>query len=351
MALKLVEQRTPTWASFTTLFPEGVTARAAVEGANMEELIIKAPLYADLGEGPEPIEGKYGMIIPRTNKWMGVASESYDFLQNMELADLLDRTLTRQFPVVAAGNTPDGAGVVFVLDMGMRPVAGEQVRTYFVIAEARAVGVALKWALTPVRFECLNTLMTAFRRATMLMSARHDKNFRSNVEGGAAYVLQAQNEAERQMQVFDQMARARITQAQFLEFVRHLYPYPDRSGLDALEQSFLGVQDEYTNAKLLAARRAVTYATSQADQFREITTERFVDFPTQNADLRWTAWAAYNAAVEVQDFALAPASIAKAVLSDALLGRRADVKTKALVAATNLAFGRLVQAALPSGAR
>ena len=342
MTTRLVEHRTPAWAGMTTQFDHGVTAAEALREASIDDPVTKAPLYAldeASGEFVE-IPGKFAMMNLERGSYFGTCGPNYSFLQNEELAAILDAELTRHYPVIAAGETPNGGGVMFLLDAGERNVAGERVQQYFLAADARTVGHAFRWAFTPLRFSCLNTLMTAFHQATALVAARHDRQFSASVTGGAQFVAEAHKLSQQTMDLFDRMATIQITSGELDELLAAAYPYKRSDRVERLEAQLGELKDTFGAQQLSKARTNLDYWIKRAEQSRAFARTIFEGFEADNPAVKGTLWAAYNAVVEAEDFGTSRESAMPSVQESALFGARADVKVRALERAQVIATVR-----------
>lgn len=336
-----VANRKPVWTGFTTQFEKGVSAAVALREADIDNPVIKVPLFGIDEDGTTYETSKYGLVSPTKGTMFGVVGPNYSFLDNSEIAAILDNSgLTAKYPVIAAGQTPEGSGVVFILDAGERNVAKDKVHQYFVMAESRTGGTAFRQAFTPLRFACMNTLMSAFNKAFEVMAIHHTRQFESAVNLSANFAKLAIRQQTQTMVTFDEMAKTPVTAATLQDYLAATYPLPNRvAARRDLVASMNILEDPFIAGKLADLNKSYDYWKKQAETKRSFAQGIFESWETDNHRLGGTLWAAYNAVVEAEDFGINRGGM-KGVPESAVFGARADAKIMALEAATSLLISR-----------
>jgi len=337
----ILDNRKPVWAGVTTQFEKGLTAEQAVDALGMDEPIKKVPLYGIDEDGTTYETKKYGLVSPNRGTMFGVVGPNYSFLNNLEVAQVLDSSgLTQQYPVVAAGQTPEGAGIVFVLQGKDTRVGKDKVKQYFLIAEGRTGGTAYRQAFTPVRVHCFNTLTSAWRQALQIMSIRHDRQFEQGLQMSTNFARVAMEQQKRTMATFEGMATFKLGTEGLAQYLAEAYPMPDRVAQRRdLVQSMDLMSDPLVAQRLDHLNQSYDYYKRQAENKRSFAEQLFNTWDADDPSLKGTLWAAYNAVVEAEDFGYNKGG-AKGIAESATFGTRAATKVLALEAATSLLLSR-----------
>ena len=339
--LTFVDRREPAWGHKAMhQFNTPVTAREALEAANLDFALERVPVLAQWQGSLTQIKGKEALVDPRSGKALGIVGPDYQYLQNGELADALDTRITSHYPVSAVGETLNSEGLVFVLDAGPLDILGEEHHQYFLIVETRDGKTTLRWAFTAVRFWCTNTLMAALSAAGLSMAARHDRNFVLSVSESLEWVAMAKSTQAQTQELFTAMGSRKLSAPELDLYLEAVYPSPDDARVKALEDAMSAVPSPYVEA--VYTRRSSTHEA----RVRKITDTRervrmlYDHFRTPNEALRGTLWAGYNAVAELEDHVVLGGARPDGVRQSALLGDRARSKVRALAAAGDLLNGR-----------
>jgi hypothetical protein len=331
LRLTPIESRAPIWSGSVERFDTPVTAVEAVEAAGMDTTIEKLPLLALATEHERYDSGKFLLVDRDHDRSFGVVGPDYTFMQNRELASMLDSVLQGKFPVDAVGTTPNGAGIFFLLSAGKTEIAKEAVEQYFLLAEMRQGGFALKQAFTVRRIFCQNALMTALASARTLLAARHDGKFVDRANGSARFMAAAHKIQQENMARFELMAKTQIAKDDFQYLLESTYPMPSRANITVHED--YKIEDPYLLDTIARSTTTYEYLRDRVTEQRRLVTSLFENYGTDNPATQGTVWAAYNVVVEAEDHSNSRGN-SEAAHQSALWGSRAAAKVRALTTAS-----------------
>ena len=211
---------------------------------------------------------------------LSTVGERYKVLQNEQLFEFGDQLLDGGGYWESAGSIKNGR-VVFgslvlprdiVLD---KQGANDITKTYLLVVTSHDGSSAVQAMTTPVRVVCQNTLNMALQGAKQSFKVRHT----ATVEGKVAQARQALGLSFAYLDKFEAEAKAlyetAITDQQFQDLVKALYPAPDTNG----------------------AKVAITKHQNKVDIINDL----YFSSPTV-ATIKGTAWGALNALTERVDY-------------------------------------------------
>jgi phage/plasmid-like protein (TIGR03299 family) len=211
---------------------------------------------------------------------LSVVGKRYKTVQNEELFAFADNVLDNDSAKwESAGSIKKGKVVFGSLDIPREIVLDPQgindkTKLYLIVWTSHDGSVAVQAAITPVRVVCQNTLNLAMRGAKQSFKIRHTQTAEGRIVQARqalgltfAYADEFQKEAQ---ELFQQS----VTDKQFSDLIRNLYPKPelDKNGsLKKWESKVVLLDDLYHNS------------------------------PT-NSTIKGTAWGAFNALTERLDY-------------------------------------------------
>lgn len=270
------------WHGLGTVIPEDVVESArALELAELNWSVEKVPLFVDAweGEGFEtaPIHAIRRMSDGRV---FGAVGDYYREVQNEEGFAFIDELLKDSGAKFHTAGALDGGKCVWMLARLPEEifVADEPVVPFLFFTNRHDGKGAVKVGCTPVRIVCANTLAMAINGAKRTWSARHLSQW-DNPEKLAESARQtlgfAEAYFERFVEVGNKLAAKKMTVKQFQQLLDNLIPIPlDESG---------ALRDDRTARNAAEMQDAIKAIYENAPNL---------------ANVRGTAWAAYNAVAE-----------------------------------------------------
>jgi phage/plasmid-like protein (TIGR03299 family) len=211
---------------------------------------------------------------------LSVVGKRYKTVQNEELFQFADNVLDNNSAKwESAGSIKKGKVVFGSLDIPREIVLDPQgindkTKLYLIVWTSHDGSVAVQAAITPVRVVCQNTLNIAMRTAKQSFKIRHTQTAEGRiVQARQALGLTFAYADEFQKQA-NELFQQSITDKQFSDLIRNLYPKPEEATKAALtkwENKVVVIDDLYHNS------------------------------PT-NSTIKGTAWGAFNALTERLDY-------------------------------------------------
>lgn len=211
---------------------------------------------------------------------LSVVGKRYKTVQNEELFQFADNVLDNNSAKwESAGSIKKGKVVFGSLDIPREIVLDPQgindkTKLYLIVWTSHDGSVAVQAAITPVRVVCQNTLNIAMRTAKQSFKIRHTQTAEGRiVQARQALGLTFAYADEFQKQA-NELFQQSITDKQFSDLIRNLYPKPEdatKAALTKWENKVVTIDDLYHNS------------------------------PT-NTTIKGTAWGAFNALTERLDY-------------------------------------------------
>ena len=225
-------------------------------------------------------------FVVRTNPFdngtdiLSVVGKRYKVIQNEELFQFADNLTDSDLAKwESAGSIKNGKVVFGSLDIPREFVldpqgANDKTKLYLIVWTSHDGSVSIQAAITPVRVVCQNTLNLAMRNAKQSFKIRHTQT----AEGRIAAAREALGLSFTYFDEFQKNAqelfKKEITDKQFYDLVRSLYPKPEdekKASVKKWENKVILIDDLYFKS------------------------------PT-NANIKGTAWGAFNALTERLDY-------------------------------------------------
>lgn len=337
----------PGWHALGKVSDEIMTPLEALEWTGQDFEIEKHPLLVDLG-GVLTTFGKYAIVrspvaADPTYRVIGEAGENYAVLQNRDVCRLVT-PLTEVWPLETMGSIEQGQTFFLTLKAGAFDVKGEEIQNYFGVLDCRDGASALDVLMTPVRMVCKNTCVMGKAAAIATGAIRHMGDVEAEFEWRVKLLQSMQKVQDQTRESFLALADAALTDVQAAEIIAKAYPLPRRprrlewaANLSDEERANLGGLLE----NVASAQRIYEVDCARIVERRTLADELFQTFNGSFPQTSGTAWAAYNAVVEAEDYrAPAGKETQEAAILSALVGDRAAAKARAYAAALEYAIVR-----------
>lgn len=268
---------------------------------------------------------------------LGIATDSWVAASYAELAEALN-DLGNRYKVETAGLLQDG-GLAFLCFRGPNyDVKGDEMRDYFTANFSLTPGVGHKIFKSDVRTVCWNTNTQGERNATINLSIPHSKDVKLRVQLASRLAGQFHELSEKTQGIFTAFAERQVDQKDVDAIIYAAFQLPELpSKLKLLKQTLSEAESNAFKAALTPTLLAdLAKAEETWDRqcqnvlaLRAAAQESFEKF--NPANLRGTAWAAYNAVTEVADW-----REGRNADESAVIGTRAKEKGRAFMAAMAL---------------
>ena len=313
---RFIARAKPAWHNIAKrIFGENevITAREAMAEVAGDVEIVRAPVSYEI-DGQQIRADKQQAIVRKPvsddnqHRLLGFTAESWVAASYTELAGALD-PLSKEYKVETAGLLKKGGLAFLCFRAEDWAVKGDEMRSYFAANFSLTPGIGHKVFHSPVRVVCWNTNTMAESQASINLSIPHSTDSLQRIELAARLVGQFHEMKDKTQEIFEAFADRHISTIEANAIFAAAYPDPSMpSKLKFVKQSLNETESEtfkqaLTPSLLIALEQAQeTYdrACANAVALRETAVERMEAF--EPANLRGTAWAAYNAVTEVSDW-------------------------------------------------
>ena len=182
--------RTP-WHGLGTKVNGAMTAAEAIEAASMDwtvathEVFAHVPHADGLGGYYAKADGRMATFREDTGTILGIVSDRYQPVQNVECFDFFDSIVGNGDAVYHTAGTLWGGRKVWILahlGEGARELDnGEMLESYILLDNSHDGGSALRLRMTPVEVVCANTLASA-TASEAAFAARHTVGIKGRVK-------------------------------------------------------------------------------------------------------------------------------------------------------------------------
>lgn len=346
---RFLGKRVPAWHNLGTVVQDDISVSDAFSKVGLNYTVQKAPLVATIPTAPFGTDmllptDKFAIVRDPTpddneHRIFGICSDNYEIVQNSEIATLLD-PLSEQWKTETVGAIDNGKTIFVTLDAGSAAIKAKNGKTldniakYFLITETKDGGSAMKFAFTPVRVVCQNTLVSGLRAAIVTSNLTHRSGIKNEMEWRLRLLADMSKAENVVMSNMQKMAKIVLDSDQLVSIIDAAYPTPKKSAKAELLEGYKDPAEElseYTELlnELTEAQASFEYWANRAQIFHDGATELFQRFNDEHPAFANTGWAAYNAVVETEDYRSGKASM----FESALWGARAGTKKRAFAQA------------------
>ena len=274
--------REPAWHGLGTILQDEVTTVQMLEAAHLNAWDVRCDEIDLPGRSHRDF-----FAVTRRNPFdgerdvLGVVGERYKVVQNEDLFSFADNLLDGG-RWETAGSIKNGTVVFGSLALDREIVldpngATDKVNTYMLVHTSHDGSLAVQASITPVRVVCQNTLNMALSGVKQSYKVRHTQT----VDGKVQAAREALGIAHKYLDAFDVEAREMfeqsVTDAQFFDIITKVYPKPEQD-----------------------AKGSFTKWENKVDTLNDIY------FGETCANIKGTAWGAYNSITERLDWFRTP---------------------------------------------
>lgn len=210
------------WHGLGTIVAEAPASSDALRMAGLDWKVVQEPIFTDFNE---EIEGYKANVRDSDRKVLGVVSDRYKVVQNVDAFSFTDELLGKGVRYETAGALQEGKKVWLLARLPKEYIiAGERISPYLVFSNTHDGSGSVKVAVTPVRVVCNNTLNLALETAKRSFSMMHTGNIRDKMEEARDTLFMAEDYMDHLGAEFEQLRRQKVTDEQVREYVELLLP-------------------------------------------------------------------------------------------------------------------------------
>lgn len=210
------------WHGLGIIVKEAPTSADAIRLAGLDWTVVQEPIYTNFNK---VVEGYRANVRSSDRKVLGVVSDRYKVVQNVDAFSFTDELLGRGVRYETAGSLQEGKKVWLLARLPREYIiAGERISPYLVFSNTHDGSGSVKVAITPVRVVCNNTLNLALNTAKRSFSMIHTGNIQDKIQEAKDTLFMAEEYMDCLGVEFEQLRRQKITDAQVKEYIEQLLP-------------------------------------------------------------------------------------------------------------------------------
>ena len=195
------------WHGLGTIVMEAPSSAEALRLAGLDWEVVQEPVCTGYGE---PVEGYRANVRSTDRRVLGVVSDRYKVVQNVEAFRFTDELLGKGVRYETAGSLQEGRKVWLLARLPREYIiAGERISPYLVFSNTHDGSGSVKVAVT-----------TASRSFSMM----HTGDIRGKIEEARDTLFLAEKYMDCLGVEFEQLRRQKVTDAQVREYVERLLP-------------------------------------------------------------------------------------------------------------------------------
>ena len=210
------------WHGLGTVVREAPASEDALRLAGLDWNVVQEPIYTPCREN---IEGFKANVRDTDRKVLGVVSDRYKVVQNVEAFSFTDELLGHGVRYETAGSLSGGRRVWLLARLPREYIiAGERISPYLVFSNTHDGSGSVKVAVTPVRVVCNNTLNLALETAQRSFSMVHTGNISDKITEARDTLFKAESYMDRLGAEFEQLHQQKVTDAEVQNYIELLIP-------------------------------------------------------------------------------------------------------------------------------
>lgn len=268
------------WHGLGTIVMEAPSSEDALKLAGLDWNVVQEPIYTDFNE---PIEGYKANVRDSDRRVLGVVSDRYKVVQNVDAFSFTDELLGKGVRYETAGSLQEGKKVWLLARLPREYIiAGERISPYLVFSNTHDGSGSVKVAITPVRVVCNNTLNLALDTAKRSFSMIHTGNIQDKIQEAKDTLNLAENYMDCLGIEFEKLRRQKLSDNQVREYVELLLPM-EKDSTPTQSKNILRLREEMMKRYYIAP----DLKNVGANAYRFI--NAVSDFATHSNPLRRTA--------------------------------------------------------------
>lgn len=210
------------WHGLGTVVKEAPASEEALRLAGLDWNVIQEPIYTPFRE---KIDGFKANVRDSDRKVLGVVSDRYKVVQNVEAFSFTDELLGQGVRYETAGSLSGGKRVWLLARLPREYIiAGERISPYLVFSNTHDGSGSVKVAVTPIRVVCNNTLNLALSTAQRSFSMIHTGNIGDKIQEAKDTLFMAESYMDQLGCEFETLRRQKLTDRQVQEYIDILLP-------------------------------------------------------------------------------------------------------------------------------
>lgn len=235
------------WHGLGVRLEDPPTSEEALVASGLDWTVIQKPIYTTTDGVSTPISGYRANIRDLDNKVLGIVTDRYKVVQNVEAFEFVDNLLGEGVKFETAGSLFGGQKVWMLAILPNKYKAlGDEIAPYLCFTNSHDGSGAIRVILTPTRVVCNNTLNIALKNAQRSWNCVHKGNIQAKLEEARKTLVLAENYMEKFCMEAERLHSKMLYKSDIEAFIEDLLPMPDDAGATK-ERNILSLRENLSN--------------------------------------------------------------------------------------------------------
>ena len=212
------------WENIST--PVSNNVETALTEAGLGWTVLPRPVIVD----GCPVPGRFANVrsdLPPGSNVLEIVGSKYQIIQNRDALHFVQNIIdVGEVTLENAGTFDEGRSVFLLARTDGLTIAGEKLQPYIIFSNSHDGSGKVKAALTTIRVRCKNTLSLALSTAPRVWAVTHTKSAIDHMKAAVESMNFVGNYLTAYPSQVERLMETRITETQFAEITKRLYPVP-----------------------------------------------------------------------------------------------------------------------------
>lgn len=213
--------RTATWNKTGTDVHSATTCLEALQMANLDYQVEKAPIYLDNGF---QVPGYFATKATNSDRTFGIVGNDYTVVQNQEAFEFIDSIIPEGLEFVKAGETKKG--IYLITKLPSNYILGDEITPHLILQNSHNGSCSLRSAICPLRIVCQNQFTRSFKEANNVVSLRHSSNIQERMEEAKQVLSFAASYMDCFKKDAEELAAKKLSESQVNSIVETYFELP-----------------------------------------------------------------------------------------------------------------------------
>lgn len=211
------------WHGLGTMVEEAPTSADALRLSGLDWTVERKPLQVC---GGRKVDGFYANVRNTDGAVLGVVSDRYKVVQNVEAFAFTDSLIGGDIPVryETVGSLMGGRKIWLLAKLPETEIVGDKTEPYMCFSNTHDGSGAIRVCMTPVRVVCNNTLNIALSGAKRAWAVRHTGDIQTKLHEARMCLDMANKYMDKLGEYADQMANKTLTDEAISKILDEMFP-------------------------------------------------------------------------------------------------------------------------------
>lgn len=207
--------------NITRNISNATSAREAIEMAHLNWNVDNFPIFDVNGN---EIEGFKANTRDVDNKVLGIVTNKYKIVQNVDAFDFTDSLIGEGIKYENAGSFRNGKSIWLLAKMPDRLILDDTFEPYICFTNSHDGSGSVRICMTPIRVACNNALNMAFRKASRSWATKHMGNIHAKLDEARHTLLLANNYMDTLAENADRLANSNFSNEDMEKTLELMFP-------------------------------------------------------------------------------------------------------------------------------